>query len=225
MLLLADDFFFVAHDSISMKSRLSDRVLRLGLAGALLGEQVLFQRITVRGNRLRIVNETPPRDALAHTVLDHLRAEPDITAVRDWLRFLGQDAHEKVVQRLLREGHMHLPQQPKSWIGRRHATGMNKLAGHRSEHDENCYVGPPRGEPPGLRCGVHERRHGQVVAEARERVLWIRRASTRALFAPIVLSLATKVHPRCNEAVPESIRGQAEPVQRCARIRHCGLVA
>jgi len=106
VLLLADDFFFVAHDSISMKSRLSDRVLRLGLAGALLGEQVLFQRITIRGDRLRIVNETPPRDALAHTVLDHLRAEPDITAVRDWLRFLGQDAYEKVVQRLLREGHM-----------------------------------------------------------------------------------------------------------------------
>ena len=93
VLLLADDFFFVAHDSISMKSRLSDRVLRLGLAGALLGEQVLFQRITVRGDRLRIVNETPPRDALAHTVLDHLRADPEITSVRDWLRFLVRQPH------------------------------------------------------------------------------------------------------------------------------------
>lgn len=106
MLLLADDFFFVAHDSISMKRRLSDRVLRLGLAGALLGEQLLFRRITMRGGKVRIVDSTPPRDALAHTVLDHLRAEPDITSVGDWLRFLGRDADEKVVQRLVREGHV-----------------------------------------------------------------------------------------------------------------------
>jgi Golgi phosphoprotein 3 GPP34 len=106
VLWLADDFFFVAHDSISMKCRLSDRVMRLGLASALLGEQVLFRRITMRGGQLRVVDATPPRDALAHTVLAYLHAEPTITSVRDWLRFLGGDAYEKVVQRLLREGHI-----------------------------------------------------------------------------------------------------------------------
>lgn len=106
MLLLADDFFFVAHNSISMKGRLSDRVMRLGLAGALLGEQVLLQKVTMRAGRFRILNEEPPRDALAHTVLDHLRAEPAITSTRDWLRFLSRDAYEQVVQRLLREGHV-----------------------------------------------------------------------------------------------------------------------
>lgn len=56
--MLANDFFSVAHDSISMRSRLSDRVL-------------------------------------AHTVIDHFRAEPDIRSVSDWLRFLGRDAYEK----------------------------------------------------------------------------------------------------------------------------------
>jgi hypothetical protein len=108
VLLLADDFFFVAHDSISMKPRLSDRVLRLGLAGALLGEQVLFRRVNLRGGQIRIVDPTPPRDALAHTVLDHLLAEPGVTSMRDWLRFFAQDAHEKVSQRLIREGHVHV---------------------------------------------------------------------------------------------------------------------
>lgn len=108
MLLLADDFFFVAHDSISMKRRLSDRVVRLGLAGALLGEQVLFRRINLRGGQIRIVEPTPPRDALAHTVLDHLIAEPGVTSMRDWLRFFAQDAYEKVSQRLIREGHVHV---------------------------------------------------------------------------------------------------------------------
>jgi hypothetical protein len=108
VLLLADDFFFVAHDSISMKCRLSDRVVRLGLAGALLGEQVLFRRVNVRGGRLRVVDSAPPRDALAHTVLDHLVAEPGVTSMSDWLRFFAQDAYEKVSQRLVREGHVHV---------------------------------------------------------------------------------------------------------------------
>lgn len=106
MLLLADDFFFVAHDSISMRCRLSDRVLRLGLAGALLGELVLFQKVTIKDGHLRVVKQTPPQDALAHTVLEQLRVEPSTTSVRDWLRFLSRDAYEKVTQRLVREGHV-----------------------------------------------------------------------------------------------------------------------
>jgi Golgi phosphoprotein 3 (GPP34) len=104
LLLLANDFFLIAHDTISMKCRLAVRVVRLGLAGALLCEQVLFRRITVRGGQIRIVDERPPGDALAHTILDHLRAEPEITSVRDWMRFLSRDAYEHVGQRLLRDG-------------------------------------------------------------------------------------------------------------------------
>jgi hypothetical protein len=105
--LLADDFFCVAHDSLSMRRRLSERTIGMGLAGALLGEQVLFRRITVRRGQIRIVNASPPRDALAHTVLDHLCAEPDVTSLRDWLRFLSRDAYERVAQRLVREGHLY----------------------------------------------------------------------------------------------------------------------
>lgn len=108
MLLLADDFFFVAHDSISLRRRLSERAIGLGLAGALLGEQVLFRQITIRRGQLRIVNDQPPRDGLAHTVWDHLCAEPDVTSVRDWLRFLSRDAYHHVGQRLVREGHLHV---------------------------------------------------------------------------------------------------------------------
>jgi hypothetical protein len=113
--LLADDLFFVAHDSLSMRRRLSDRAVGIGLAGALLGEQLLFRRITVRSGQIRIVDATPPRDALAHTVLDHLRAEPDVTSVRDWLRFLSRDAYEQVVGRLIREGHLHSREVRRLW--------------------------------------------------------------------------------------------------------------
>jgi len=106
VLLLADDLFCLAHDSVSMKRRLSDRVVRLGLAGALLGEQVLFRRITVGGGQLRVVDERPPPDGLAHTVMDYLRAERDVTSVRDWLLFLSRDAYQLVGQRLVREGYV-----------------------------------------------------------------------------------------------------------------------
>jgi hypothetical protein len=106
VLLLADDFFFVAHDSISMRRRLSDRAMGMGLAGALLGEQVLLRKIKVRGGHIRIVNAKPPGDALAHHVLEQLCADPELT-VREWLRFLSRDAHHHVAQRLVREGHLY----------------------------------------------------------------------------------------------------------------------
>lgn len=106
MLLLADDFFFAAHDSISMRRRLSDRAMGLGLAGALLGEQLLFRKINLRGGQVRIVDERPPLDALAHTVLDQLRADPSVS-LRDWLRFLSRDAYQQVAQRLVREGQLY----------------------------------------------------------------------------------------------------------------------
>ena len=37
VLLLADDFFFVAHDSISMRRRLSDRAVRSRVGGGVAG--------------------------------------------------------------------------------------------------------------------------------------------------------------------------------------------
>jgi hypothetical protein len=104
ILLLADDLFFVARDTISWKCQLSDRVLRLGLAAALLGEQALFRKINVRGGHLKIVNEIPPsRDALAHKVFTHLCNYRQVTSVRQWLRNLSPHANEQVEQRLVRE--------------------------------------------------------------------------------------------------------------------------
>lgn len=103
-MLLADDFFFLAHHETTGRSRLNDGALGLGMAGALLAELVLVERITVADGRVRISDRRPPDDALAHTVLDHLVNNPTVTAVRDWLRFLRQDANHQVGQRLLRAG-------------------------------------------------------------------------------------------------------------------------
>jgi hypothetical protein len=105
VLLLADDFYFVAHDSISMKCQLPDRVLRFGLAAALLGEQALYLTINFRAGQLRIVERPPlPKESLARAIFDLLRTNWHITSVRYWLRYLSAGSYEHVVQRLTRAG-------------------------------------------------------------------------------------------------------------------------
>jgi hypothetical protein len=102
--LLADDFFLIAHDDRDGRSRLSPKAVDLGLAGAMIGELVLEQRLLVEGPRLRIINREPPLDALAHTTLATMLAEPQHRDVRTWLAYLGQTAVDQVGARLVRGG-------------------------------------------------------------------------------------------------------------------------
>jgi hypothetical protein len=101
-MLLADDYFLLAHDDRQGKARLSPRAVELGLAGALIGELVLEQHLFVEGPLLRVVRPDPPSDPLAHTTLATMLAEPEHRAVRTWLAYLGQTAVESVAQRLVR---------------------------------------------------------------------------------------------------------------------------
>ncbi|WP_238014113.1 GPP34 family phosphoprotein [Dactylosporangium sp. AC04546] len=103
-MLLADDFFLIAHDDRDGKSRLSQRAVELGLAGALLGELVLEQRIFCEGDRLRVISREPPSDPLAHTNLATMVAETQHREIRTWLLFLGQTAVDAVGQRMARHG-------------------------------------------------------------------------------------------------------------------------
>ncbi len=103
-MLLADDFFLIAHDDRDGRARLSPKSVELGLAGALIGELVLEQRILVEGPRLRLISREPPSDALAHTTLATMLAEPQHREVRTWLAYLGQTATDSIGQRLVRAG-------------------------------------------------------------------------------------------------------------------------
>jgi hypothetical protein len=103
-LLLADDFFFAVHDDVNGKLRLTERATGLGLAGALLGELILFRKITVDRGMAVVINHRPVRDALVNVVLEDLLGEAEPRPVRDWLRYLGRNAYESVAQRMMREG-------------------------------------------------------------------------------------------------------------------------
>lgn len=114
-MLLADEFFFVALDDRTGRPRLSPKVFGLGLAGALLGELLLAERITVEGDHVRVVNRHPPADALTHTILDHLLAERAEHPARSWLVFLARRSAEQVADRLWRAGLIRQEQSRRLW--------------------------------------------------------------------------------------------------------------
>jgi hypothetical protein len=103
-LLLADDFFLAAHDDVTGKARLTERAAGIGLAASLLGELMLFRKITIQRAHVVVMDRRPVPDALVHLVLEDVLGEPEPQPVRDWLRYLGRNAYELVAQRMVREG-------------------------------------------------------------------------------------------------------------------------
>lgn len=108
--MLADEFFLIALDDRTGRPRLSPRVFRLGLAGALLAELVLEDRITVDGDRVRVLSRRPPADTLAATVLHQVVREIEDHPVREWLVFLAHHSAEQVADRLRRAGYIRAEQ-------------------------------------------------------------------------------------------------------------------
>jgi hypothetical protein len=101
---LADQYFLIAHQDRTGRSRLHPRATGLGLAAALLGELILEGRIGIADGDLVILDRHPPADSLTHDILDLLIAQQRHREVRTWLAFLSQDAEVRVGERLVRHG-------------------------------------------------------------------------------------------------------------------------
>ncbi|MEU1762859.1 GPP34 family phosphoprotein [Micromonospora sp. NPDC005652] len=102
--LLADEFFLMAHDDTTGQSRLHDVATRFGLAAALLGELGISGHLTFAPGALHIRDARPPADWLQHQALSQIANEPQERATRTWLAFLATTAHENVAQRLIQTG-------------------------------------------------------------------------------------------------------------------------
>ena len=102
--MLADQYFLIAHEDRTGRSRLHPRATGLGLAAALIGELILEVRVGIADGDLIILDRHPPADALAHDILDLLIAQSRHRDVRTWLAFLSQDAAARVGERLMRLG-------------------------------------------------------------------------------------------------------------------------
>ena len=101
---LADQFYLIAHEDRTGRSRLHPRATGIGLAASLLGELILDNKLRIFAGDLEIVSNQPPRDGLDHAVLDLLIAQPQHRDVRTWLAYLSQDAAVRVGERLERSG-------------------------------------------------------------------------------------------------------------------------
>ena len=103
---LADEFFLIAHDDVSGKPRLADRLLGLGLAGALLGELAMEKWIDLRAGVVSVAERSgtasAPSEALAARMFEYLRAEEH--PVRTWLAFFARTARDDVAARLTDAG-------------------------------------------------------------------------------------------------------------------------
>jgi hypothetical protein len=101
---LADDYFFCAHDDMTRRCLLSDRTVGVGLAAALLGELVLCCALRVDQGHVEVVEPDLARERLSRALLTNIASEKTVTGVRDWLRYLSHDAYDMVSGRLVRTG-------------------------------------------------------------------------------------------------------------------------
>ncbi|MFI1996842.1 GPP34 family phosphoprotein [Actinoplanes sp. NPDC020271] len=98
----ADDLFRLAHDREQL---FVDRHLAaVGLACAVLAELGVADRVAVERDRLVVIDQRPPPDALAHTVLEKVASEPDPLTPQDWMRYLSEDIYDQVAQRMIQSG-------------------------------------------------------------------------------------------------------------------------
>jgi hypothetical protein len=101
---LADQFFLIAHEDRTGRTRIHPRAIGLGLAAGLIGELMLLGRVSVHSGQVWVISREAPGDVLAHNVLDLLVAQQQHRELHTWLAFLAQDAGAKVGERLLRAG-------------------------------------------------------------------------------------------------------------------------
>jgi hypothetical protein len=119
-LLLADRLFFLLLHDVSGDRLLSERAMGIALAGGLLAELQVGGHVRVGGGQVRPGHgRRPPVESATGWVYGQLVTAPDVTAVREWLRYLGGCSYQLVGQRLLAQGAVvsHGRRPVLSWLG------------------------------------------------------------------------------------------------------------
>jgi Golgi phosphoprotein 3 GPP34 len=102
--LLADEFFLVAHHDVTGMPRLLPGGVALGLAAALIGELMLFDRVTVSDGELTVTDHRPPPDTLGRDVLAQLLSRRHGRDLTGCLAELSETVAVRVGIRLERAG-------------------------------------------------------------------------------------------------------------------------
>ncbi|WP_311931673.1 GPP34 family phosphoprotein [Microbispora sp. H11081] len=101
---LVDDLYFVLHDNVTGHPLLHPRLTGLTLAGAILAELMLAERVALdfasNPERLHATVHETTGDPLTRTVLAHIIAEPH-HPVGTWLLFFARTIHADVAARMI----------------------------------------------------------------------------------------------------------------------------
>jgi len=117
--LVADDLYLMAHDDVTGRSFLQPRAVGIGLAGGLLAELMLGDKISLWQGWLVVTDLSPPWDGLGHVVLALLLSDRERRPVRDWLAFLARTAETDVAVRLERAGYLAQTSARRPWRSER----------------------------------------------------------------------------------------------------------
>ena len=116
---LADDLYLLAHHDVTGRPYLQPRAIGIGLAGALLAELMLADRICIWPDGVGAAGRTPPEDGLALRVLDLVVSERERLPARDWLLFLARTSAQDVAQRLEQSGYLTQASPRRPWRAER----------------------------------------------------------------------------------------------------------
>ncbi|WP_204056828.1 GOLPH3/VPS74 family protein [Microbispora corallina] len=109
---LADDLYFVMHDNGTGQPRLHPRLASIGLAGAVLGELMLAERVTVElasgQDRLHVLASDATGEPLTQNVLDQIVAEPQ-HPLHTWLLFFARTIYADLRSRMIAANLLHPP--------------------------------------------------------------------------------------------------------------------
>ena len=101
---LADELFLIGHDQYTGKARVGDSVLDTGLAGAILGELALANRIFVDEDTQIFVNDRGATASSELTRAASMLKQRVVHPVRAWVEYLRDSARELIAPRVLNSG-------------------------------------------------------------------------------------------------------------------------
>jgi hypothetical protein len=97
--MLRDDVFLLAHDDDG-RLLIAEPVVSAGLAGAMLIDLLVTDRVAVMEGRLRVVDPTPTGDAELDATLEAVAATTEPTGPRAWVSWISAGAYERTAAAL-----------------------------------------------------------------------------------------------------------------------------
>jgi hypothetical protein len=97
---LCESLFFLGYDPFTGKARIRQDILDIGLAGAVLGDLLFDERITLDHGTVILVSRYATGDGLADRTLALIMGEMEQHGVRDWVEHLRDDIATRIAQHL-----------------------------------------------------------------------------------------------------------------------------